>query len=154
MIHVDVELEVVFVFIARRIVADGLAFGILGVEFVLVFLDLHGHVPDIGEADQIRIGFFPFRIEIGYDEASVRFVDVELVVIADDPGRIEGSQFLLVLFPVFQLFLDGVHAGPLSSGKPWRELRSAVLAHVSVIQLAVAQKLDFLAADVADLFIE
>ena len=134
------------------------------IDFV-IFLYVSQSLLDIGndilfvldtcrETDQIRIGFSPLGVEIGNNEAPVRLVDVELVMIADDLSRIEGSQFLLVFFPVCQLFLDGCYAGSLSSGKPRREFRCAVLTHISVIQFAVAQKLDFLAADVACFFIK
>ena len=59
-----------------------------------------------------------------------------------------------VLFPVSKLLFDVLHRGVAALAEPRRELFRAVLAEIAVLELAIAEQADLLAADVAVLFIK
>ena len=147
------HLEIVGILVARRIVAHGLAVhGALHLAAVLADVQITAgrlrKIEDIGVAG--RKVTAPVHREFAR-----AVVDIELgAALAEGARAVERRRLCLIFFTVGKLLFYLLHRGMTAFVEPRRKLFGAVLAEIAVLELAVAEQADFVAANVAIFFIK
>ena len=149
-LHVDVVVDVV----ARRIVGDLVALGILALDLGLRLAHLGVAPRHLIERDEVGVLVAPVGRARQHQSAAV-LVEVDLLESAIDGGgggkRCEVAFVLLAVGQLLTNVLDGGAATPREEG---RELAVAVLAEVAVRELGLAEHAQLFATDGAVLLLE
>ena len=147
-VDADRGIEIVGILIARRVVADRLAFRVFLFELGPALADVEVAARGLAEVKNVRIRFAePARA--GDHEFPVVVVDEELHVLAEAAGRAECRHGLPVRLAALELGCQLCLRAVAAAVEPGGELGRAVLAHVAVLELAVAEEADLVAAEVA-----
>ena len=147
-VDVDLDREFVCILITGRGVGNALALGIGTVNLRAVLLNLKAGVLNLRKRDDIGV-LLAEIIAAAHDKAALRIVDIDLGFSAEGTHGIEAVQVLAVLLAVGNLLLDILDGGFFSAGKEGRKLLNTARAHIAVLDLAVAEQADLLAADIA-----
>ena len=139
MVDVDDQLEIVGITVSGRIVAYQMSFLVLLLFLGLVLNDVFPAARDLAEGKHVRIAVSPL-VRVRHDEPLLIFVQNELAVLSEGPGRIEVRHFQFIFFSVSQLLLYLSHSALSSVAEPGGKLISAVLAKISVFKLSVSEK--------------
>lgn len=152
-VDADRRVEVVGVLVARRVVADGLAFGVFALELVAALADVEVAARDLVVVEDIRIRLAELA-RTRHHELAVILVDQELHVFAEASGRVESGDSLLVGLAALELGGQVCFGAVAAVVEPGGELGGAVFAHVAVLELAVAEQADLVAAEITILLVK
>ena len=148
MVDADRRVEVVGILVAGRVVADALALGVFGLELGAALADAQIAAARLGEVKNIRIVLLVV-VGGGDHELPVDLIDHKLGVFAQFPGRAKSCNRRLIGFARLQLLGEGLFGAVAALVKPGRELGRAVLAHIAVLELPIAQKPDLVSTKIA-----
>ena len=148
MIDKSLHTERVGILIARRIIADRLAFRVLGHQFMAVLVDVQIAAGDLPELQDIRVGLGKLRGGCHHEFLRI-LIDQQAGIFPDAARRMEGRNRFPVLLPIGQLLGNFLFGTLPSLTEPGGELCGTVLAHIPVFQLFVPEQADFRAAEIA-----
>ena len=152
-VDIDDDAEIIIIGIVGRDEADVFAVLILPLDLMAGFIDVEMAARHVAVRKHVRVGGDQIAGG-GHHELAGILIEQDLRVVADGPGRVEGGDGRFVGLAVIELGLDLSLCAVPALAEPGRELERAVLAHVAVLQLFVAQQSDLPAAEVAEFFIE
>ena len=153
MIHVDAQRDLIAVIVARRVIRLAVAFRVFGVDLAAVLLHVITYICNGGKVDQIGVLLAVIRAATD-EELSHAAVDIDLGMRPERLGRMERLEQTPVLFPRLQLTADLLHRGVAALIKKRRQFSGAVLAKISVLELAVSEHADLFTADVTVLLVK
>ena len=132
------DVEIVGVFIARRVVADLLAVLILPHKLRAALVNVEITAGHVCKVQNIRVCLSQISCSC-YHKFPRVLVKKHFGVRAECSGRVEGRHPFPVLLPIGKLRLDFFDGAAAPVRKPGRELFGTVFAEIAVFQLAVAK---------------
>ena len=132
MIDMNGHIKIIGIRVALRVEALHVVVRVAVTDFCFAFLYIQVTARYIRERKHIRIGFGDVARR-GYHEFSRVFIQKHLDIPAQRSGRLKRADCLFVRLPIRKLFLDLLNGTLFSLRKPWRKLRRAILAEVSVL---------------------
>ena len=154
MIYADDRMEFVGILISRRIVADGLSGAVGSSDLGSVLLDVEVTALRLREIENVRVRGGNIFCRSNH-ELSCIVVDQELrACIAESSRRVKRCDRALVLLTISQLLVNIRFRAVTTLGKPRGKFACAVLTHVRVLELFVAQKTDLIAAKITEFLIK
>ena len=126
------HIKIIGIRVALRIEALHVVVRIAVTDFCFAFLYIQVTARYIRKRKYIRIGFGDIARR-GYHEFPRVFIQQHLDVPAQRSGRLKRADRLFVRLPIRKLLLDLLNGALFSLRKPWRKLRRAILAEVSVL---------------------
>lgn len=143
----NLRLQVIRILISGRIVADQTAALVLLLQLVTAFLNVEIAAECLRKIKYIGVGLRQVGGR-GHHKLTRVVIDVQLGVLTERSRDMKSGNRSLILLTIGKLLLDVCLGAVASLAEPRRKLRSTFLAHVSVLELFVAQKTDFVTAKI------
>ena len=128
----NVHIKIVGICVTLRVEALHFVVRVAVTDFRFALFHIQVTARYIRKRKYIRIGFGDIARR-GYHEFPRVFIQQHLDVPAQRSGRLKRADCLFVRLPICKLLLDLLNGALFSLRKPWRKLRRAILAEVSVL---------------------